>query len=226
MNDAIHSDFWHRIDSVLERYAPPVFQRFQPPATRVQIEKAENAMGARLPDEVRAAFLRHNGCRSYEPGNLFSPANMGSVFVSFYEWCGLELMVERWQWKKARLEADRLRNPEIHEAQDSSWDELQVRQQEWNLKWLPIGLNNTRTALYIDMDPAAQGTAGQLIYSNGSEATLYAPGFNQYFASIATGLEAGLIKYDDEGFFSGLTGSEEVKYFFQELLVRRASNHC
>jgi internalin A len=218
MSEPDYTSLWDRIDCVLEQHALPVFRRFQSPATLFQIQSAEEVMDVTLPDDVRAAFLRHNGCMSLWQGSRIAPGAHNRIFLGPYNWCDLDSMVKQWQRMNSHLLQSRRLNPEIHSAPEPWWDELQVRPEEWNVRWIPIGLQATEAALYIDMDPALQGIVGQLIDSDGSpDSEVYAPGFNEYFAALIDGLEAGLITYDEQRGFVSKPTNQEILRFFPEL---------
>jgi internalin A len=215
-----YANLWDRIDRVLEQFALPVFLRLQSPATLDQIESAENVMDVTLPNDVRAAFLRHNGCVPAWQGNRFTSGSQHSVFVGHHNWCDLNSMLQKWQMMKSYwFESQRL-NPEFHPDPEPWWDELKVRPQGWSLRWIPIGLHIDDVALCIDLDPVGQGIAGQLIRRDGSpETEVYAPGLNEYFAALIDGLEAGLITYDERRGFISKPTNQEIFRFFPELYL-------
>jgi cell wall assembly regulator SMI1 len=216
MGGADQTAFWDRIDKVMERYVPQVFERLLPPAKLWQIEEAERAMGVTLIEEVRVAYLRHNGCKPIWRGRGFDPGACG-VFLPQYSWCDLDAMVEHWQHMKSHLLQSRRLNPEIHPEPEPWWDELHVRPEEWNTRWVPIGLHPAPAALYIDLQPAGLGTVGQIIHSDGSpESKVYAPSFNWYFTTLIDGLEAGLIRYDEKRSFVSTPTDKEILRLFPE----------
>jgi cell wall assembly regulator SMI1 len=52
---------WHRIERRLARWAPKTYRRLNPPASPQALARAEAALGRRLPDELKASLLRHDG---------------------------------------------------------------------------------------------------------------------------------------------------------------------
>lgn len=62
---------WRRIERWLARHAPATYKSLRPPATPLAIARAEAGMGARLPDDLRASLLRHDGASDW--GFSFPP---------------------------------------------------------------------------------------------------------------------------------------------------------
>jgi cell wall assembly regulator SMI1 len=65
---------WRRIERWLARRAPVTYEQLGPPATPLAIAKAEAAMGARFPDDLRASLLRHDGATGRGSSWGFGPA--------------------------------------------------------------------------------------------------------------------------------------------------------
>jgi cell wall assembly regulator SMI1 len=79
-----------RIHVWLAAHAPAVLADLRPPATEKQLRAAERAMKLTLPDDLRAAYLIHDGQTTGIEGE-FRPFLYGS------EWLCLERMVEEWK---------------------------------------------------------------------------------------------------------------------------------
>src|SRR5436305_347309 len=79
-----------RIHHWLARHAPAVLADLRPPADATQFRAAEKAMNLKLPADVKAAYLIHDGQRTGDEG-AFRPFLYGS------EWLCLDRMVEEWQ---------------------------------------------------------------------------------------------------------------------------------
>lgn len=172
---------WKRLDDLLARLAPAIHEGLRPPATEAQIASAEKAMGVRLPDDVRAAYRWHDGCTSEL-----------SMFVSGCQWCSLDAMVEHWRQKRAFCKADRQRNPRNYPDPEQWWDGLSTKPVWWNERWIPVGLSNTVSSVYVDMDPAPAGRRGQLIADVGmQEAQVMSPSLGTFFKCLGAHLEAG-----------------------------------
>jgi cell wall assembly regulator SMI1 len=209
--------FWDRIDNVLQRRAPELFAALNPPATIQQIEDAEKQLGLALPQDVRDAYLRHNGSPSADwlanSPHDFTP----DFFVNWGFWCSLEEMVRYWQGRVKNLEYMRAVNPDIFPDYAPYWDTLKVRPEWWNRHWVPIGLTKTMTTIYIDMQPAPLGVPGQVIQDNGmADAGELAPSLGDYLVHLIDHLDNGRLIYDASrgGYIDTLTNKEAYWWFW------------
>jgi cell wall assembly regulator SMI1 len=187
-------DIWDRFEAMLLAHAPQLLATLEPPASEAQIDDAEAAMGVRLPDEVRQAYLRHDGTLH---GDLGEPS---SLFVPFNWWACLDDMVDNWRMMVRVSNGLRTEDDpgDLFPTQKPRWDDLKIRPVWWNEKWIPIGLSGTMTTAYIDLDPAPKGTLGQLILDGGmQEARWIAEGLNHYLELLIDRVERGLLIFRD-----------------------------
>jgi cell wall assembly regulator SMI1 len=188
--------FWDRIDATLQRYAPELFKWMKPGATIEQIAAAETAIGLPFSPELRAAYLRHNGCYQEGVGST-APDSLTDVFVCVDDWCSLDALVESWRRHLASREQVLKDWPDAFDSIDPNWTGYAVKERIWNAKGIPIGLSNTMNTLYVDLDPGFDGHVGQLIFDMGmGEPSLVAPSVNAYFTQLATLLESGALVHD------------------------------
>ena len=151
-------------------------------ASEKQISQLESLIGLKLPEEVRASLKRHDGQKS----------NVISV------WGGLELLscegiAHNWQINKELL------------SEETGWEDGEVeegvKQQWWNPRWIPWLDNGRGDLTCIDMDPATEGSKGQIIdvgHDSGERPLLY-PGFIDFMADFVEDLKSGAaFEYDDE----------------------------
>jgi cell wall assembly regulator SMI1 len=142
---------WDRFEQMLEKQAPDMLRSFRAPATAKQLENAERLFDIEFPDDLRRAYLRHDGC----PADNWRPhtARTPCLFPDAY-WCSLERMIEQWQMMKgSTFRAEQAGDPyppaEAEEA--PGWQECEVRQEWWNPCWIPLGLTNTPTKVWCDL---------------------------------------------------------------------------
>jgi cell wall assembly regulator SMI1 len=174
-------ELFEQLEQALKRFAPSVYARLGSPASEHDIANAENALGLKLPDDVKAAYRWHNGCRS-EP----------EWFIGSCWWANLQEMVERWQMMVRFSTQDRERNPGNYPPYTLAWDSLNVKPVWWSPKWIPIGRSITSTAFYIDLDPAPAGQQGQILFDVGmQDASVVAPSFGSYLRELARLFEEG-----------------------------------
>lgn len=94
-NAAHHWTAMDKFDVVKRLYpARPGAVSLNPPATLAEVEAAEAAMGCRLPDGVREAYLRFNGVS----WRTFESSKGPYLFLSGLDWISLERMVNRRQF--------------------------------------------------------------------------------------------------------------------------------
>ncbi|MEV6250695.1 SMI1/KNR4 family protein [Streptomyces sp. NPDC051742] len=74
---------WRRIDAWLARHAPARLEDLRPPAMTGAIDALESRMNLRLPDDLRASLLCHDGDTSYFTvlpcGPLYSTVQIGDA---------------------------------------------------------------------------------------------------------------------------------------------------
>lgn len=188
---ALNDDIWDRFEAMLRVHAPALLGSLCPPATETEIVEAESAMGVRFPEEVRQAYLRHNGSTSdREAGN-----GSGLFFVPFSWWASLEEAVGNWHLMVQVSETLRDGDPEgLFATYKPWWDDLKIRPVWWNEKWIPIGLSGTATSVYFDLDPAPKGTVGQLLGDGGMQDPQWvANGLNHYLEMLIDRVERKLL---------------------------------
>src|SRR5687767_10552776 len=84
---------WKRIHAWLDENAPAGYGKLRPGASAKKIEAAENAMGLKLPNDVKASYRIHDG-QSIEPGLVGCE---GWMLLS------LQQMVKVWRrWSRAK----------------------------------------------------------------------------------------------------------------------------
>jgi len=190
-----NADIWDRFEAMLKVSAPALLASLRPPATIEQIEVAEGAMSLRLPDDVRKAYLRHNGSVSGE----FPRTNDSMLlFVPFHWWASLAEMTEMWIDLAASKERSRASDPDLFPLPEPFWDELKCKPVYGNERWIPIGLSGTVSIVYIDLDPAPRGVVGQVMKDTGVlEPTCIAKGFDHYLEMLIERVERGALIFRD-----------------------------
>ena len=145
---------FRRIDSVLERVTGyPSQEMFNPPATEYAIARAETLFGVRLPEDVRQAYLWHDGANFIRwRSTLVLPL----LIPPYYRWMPLEESVKIWTMfrdfdKKMLEEKNRDWNP------PDDVDELKgmpVRLRTSDVKWIPVGNADADVFAYVDLNPS------------------------------------------------------------------------
>ena len=169
------NQLWSRYEAVLKKYNPLGYATLQDPATESEIKEAEQAMKVRFPKELKDAYRRHNG--TAEPRWAKNPVLFATSAAS---WGNLKSVVNEWN-RKISVDESSDYDPTTN-ADPADLRGLKIYPYWWHPKWIPIGLTNTATSIYIDMHPGPQGTKGQLIYTSGDGfgGVLTAPGLNTW----------------------------------------------
>ena len=152
-------------------------------------------MSLRLPDDVRTAYLRHDGSVS---GALPGSGGAMLLFVACSWWASLEEMTSEWRFVKKYCDETRVEIPEAFPSPEPFWNELKVKPMGGNDKWVPIGLSGTMSRIYLDLDPAPSGSVGQLMEESGTvEPTWLANSFDHYLEMLIERVARGALMFRD-----------------------------
>lgn len=172
------ADAWRRIEAWAAREWPDKELKLRPPASAAAIEKAEAAIGVRLPDEFRASLAIHDG-QDDEPSLSILPSSdrLGS----------LESMVACWRDDRTLFAPD-------EEPYLSDDDRVEHR---WHRPEHVAFAGSTfwdYGRLSFDFAPGPAGIVGQIIagHSDG-EPFVVATSFGDLLEGIAAGLESGAL---------------------------------
>jgi cell wall assembly regulator SMI1 len=159
-------------------------------------------VGVEFPDELRDAYLLHDGC------NAFLEFNTGLYFfVPYGWWCSLDSVVKAWESNCRVIDSLEASGDGDFYVPEESWGDLKVRPEWRSKKWIPIGLTGTSSCMLIDMNPGPKGVKGQLLKDFGDgEAQVVASSFNDYLSIFIKSIENNLISYLPDGWVSVATG--------------------
>ncbi len=188
---------WKRIELWLTTNAPEALEYLKGPATEDAIGRAEAKLRLKLPDDVRASLLVHDGS-----ANPTSDYGIAEGFVLY----SLDKVI------KTRELMHRLRaSGDIPASLDREAEpDPGVRPVWWHDNWIPVAANTSRVLVCVDLDPAPGGSFGQLVLyiSDTSDRKVIAPSFAAWLERIATRLESGTIvaRRDDTGELEAIGG--------------------
>lgn len=163
---------WDRLHVWLAANAPQVLASLRPGATTEQIRAAEAEMGLTLPDDVRAAYLVHDG-------------QTGEALFEGRVWLPLADVVATWQRMKGLLEDG---PPADVPA------EADVRVDYWHPGWVPLAWGGRGDLFCIDLVPVGEGSVGQLLLwwpDLNPPASVVTPSFTHWLKDLASELEEG-----------------------------------
>jgi cell wall assembly regulator SMI1 len=196
--DSVSLALWTRAHELFKVHAPDLLEALQPPATVAEIEAVEAIIGVALPEEIRSAYLIHNGTK-FEGNNGQSKA----LFVSGIQFARLDQVVSLWEmWLKQLLNLDPQhfpeRDPSYSCRMDMSPDTI-VRPIWWDRKWIPIGKDQGMTDMMVDLNPGPSGTFGQLLdhYGVDPPESPVDSGLNNYLKTLIHRLEHDEVYYKD-----------------------------
>jgi cell wall assembly regulator SMI1 len=180
-------ELWEQVESLLAKHVPDMVAALRPPADPAKLAAAEAHFGVRLPEELRFAYLRHDGCYVESDDTV-------RLFLPYYRWHSLDECVAYWDILKPfydRTFPDR----DMYPDDEENWTDELVRPSLWIPAWIPIGGSGTEANLCADMRPAPAGVLGQLIETS-DYPTYHSPGFDAYLRWLIRGLSEGTIRYD------------------------------
>ena len=200
---------WERFDRLMAQHAPRLFTSLNPPASPKLVDEVERQIGMRFPDDLRLAYLHHNGSPEVMMGN-----EVANFFYPDYRWSSLEQVLQDWQKNCEHIKEWRSwENPEhlFPPPDDEVWQimTLKIRPEHLCAKWIPIARTNMAApTIFVDMQPGPSGELGQLvawdpeigpnlfIYSNSNRQTMTV---ERYILALSEGMENDSVTYDEHG---------------------------
>jgi cell wall assembly regulator SMI1 len=184
---------WDRIRTWCEANAPEIVRTLLPPASDAAIKTVEQTIDATFPDEHRASLRIHEGQKRGAPG-----------IVTGWRLSGLADSMRAWK----RM-SDRLASGEIDvETDEGVRTRGPVKPVWWSARWIPVASDDAGNYLCVDLDPASDGTNGQVIhfYHDFDERCVMAESFGAWLRRFADDLDAGCIEADrgEAGLFIGV----------------------
>jgi cell wall assembly regulator SMI1 len=171
---------WDRIHVWLSANAPEVLKSLRPGATDEQLRAAEAEMGVALPDDVKACYRIHDGQRC-KKGEMWPP-----TFLYGLEWETLSDILNLWRGMKGLVD----------DGTFGRWRSIPkgpIRTDWWHPAWIPLTSDHHGAGHYLDLDPAAGGNVGQIIFWQNDDPGRYveSSSFTTWLAHFADELEAG-----------------------------------
>ena len=185
---------WERLKVQLKTLAPDLHKSLQKGASEKQILKLEKQLGVQLPQDYRR-FL--NLCNGLKPNSE----------VEFYDGELLSVSNVSREW---RIWRDLLADGDFEGI--SSKPAKGIREDWWNLKWIPFTHDGGGNHMCLDLDPAKGGKLGQVItmWHDSEERELMHSSFTAWLRHILKGLETGKIVFDTED-YNALVNIEDLE---------------
>lgn len=196
---------WQKIEVLLASVNPHVLNALRPPASISDLREAENIMGLVFPEDVRDAYLRHDGVDWVDELQA-----RPYLFPRGMTWMPLERVLSEWRSHSEMFfdfrsddYADYLQ--ELDEHPDD-----RVRRYGPLLEWIPIG-DGSGCTVCIDLLPGPAGVVGQLVHHDfvmGSQ--VIAKGFGDYLDLLISGLANGTAGWPDGRYFKLALGGVDA----------------
>jgi cell wall assembly regulator SMI1 len=185
---------WKRIEAAVGALAPDLVDNLAAGATDKQIAAFEKAIGRKLPEEVRASFLAHNGQRGEWGHPVFSGFRFGSI---------------KWAqnlWDAWLDMADETAHDKQLQNIGTSVPKNAVRRDYANRNWVQLAEMDGSNYYGVDFAPDSKGVLGQVISFGRDEPDkeVLAWSWGWLLNDLAEELEAGNFRYQADGDTPGL----------------------
>ena len=204
-NETTIDSLWRRFENWLYEQTP-VFCRWPlaPGASEPEVQALESTIGAQLPDDIRRSYLRHNGSAGVR---LLAVVGEG-------RWMTLNDVAEYWQnFQDIR--------PDLEDAGFLNTPLGPMKEVHISPGWIPISDDWGGDHLCVDLDPADEGTVGQLFsyWHEYGAWRFVAPSFTAFLERLVNHLDRGRYAINDQGQLAPVDGPEpesvdEVQEYF------------
>ncbi|MPV60685.1 molybdenum cofactor biosynthesis protein MoaA [Burkholderia sp. HI2761] len=160
---------WQRLDSAFAADSSRLPGGLNGPASDDEIAVLQTALGTTLPDAFVDSLRIHNG--QTDPGDEFSGSD---ALLSAHE------IVTQWRIWKGLVDGGDFDG--VTSEPDSG-----IRNEWYNLKWIPFTHDGSGNHLCLDLDPAEGGTIGQVIrvWHDDEQRERVAESFPEWLAGVA-----------------------------------------
>lgn len=175
-------DIVFQLKKTIDEKVPALSHTLQEGASHEEIEELENVTGVNLPETFKTFYLTCNGQKNGDTG-LTEMGEILSISAILSKWNG---------WKSLHIK---------NNLTDFKSDpDKGIRDNWFNLKWIPFTYNGSSDHFCIDMDPDNGGNIGQVItiWHDSPERELVAVSFEDWIKNYIADLKAGKFKYDPE----------------------------
>jgi cell wall assembly regulator SMI1 len=176
------NEIWHRFESWLNANFKEAFHDLNKPISKEQISLLEKTLSIKLPEEFVYFLKLHNG-QAGDSGWIID----GSELLSS------ERIIDEWTvWN------DLLKGGDFDDCMEER--DNGVKSDWWNSKWIPFTYDGSGNHLCIDLDPAVNGTYGQIItmWHDDGEREVKAKSFMEWFSQYVQDIENGKYVYSDD----------------------------
>ena len=172
---------WKHLGPALRKASPAVSESLNNPVTEAQLDELRNTLGVVLPDSYLNFLRGHNG-QNYDPQYML----YGQEFLAHYR------VLQEWKvWHN-------LTSTGAFEGKTSD-PRPGIKNDWYNVRWIPISYNGSGDHYCIDLDPAPGGTMGQIItmWHDAPERKILANSFQGWIEKYTADLISGDLVYSE-----------------------------
>jgi len=182
-------DSWLKIRNWLKGNHPAVISTLNIGALPDDIKKLESLIGTHMPTDFKEFYSIHNG-QSFTHLRLFD----GDILLSISD-----IIAEWIQWKDVLPIINENCVKDFGSPAESSPDPG-IKNDWWNLLWIPITANGSGDNYCIDLDPTDEGQKGQIIrmWHDDPQRELVSSSFRQWIYDYIADLENNVYEASDD----------------------------
>ncbi|WP_160714365.1 SMI1/KNR4 family protein [Chitinophaga solisilvae] len=172
-------EYWTRWENWMKQYAPKLLTILNSGVSQEVLESLEKLIGKAMPDDFKAFYVVHNGQQRVRTG-----------LVDADQLLPVEDIIEKWHYWQDLLDAGTF---QYNGEPIASEPDTGIRNNWWNPLWIPITSDGFGNYHCIDLDPAPEGTYGQIItlWHDDGHREIIAPSFREWIAQYLDAVERG-----------------------------------
>ena len=194
-------ELWEKIKTWIKTNHPSMLATLNDGATEQDFLKFETSTGLKLPKDLKDFFSIHNG-QSWTNLTLFDGDRLLSIDEIINDW-------ESWKLVLPEIEAN---CQDMLGVSAMSEPEPGIKNDWWNLSWVPITSDGCGDSYCLDLDPDSLGQSGQIIrmYHDHPRRELLAPSFRSWINQYVNDLEKGLYIASNDAGWGGIVSKERI----------------
>lgn len=174
---------WQKIENWAGTQNPGLLNTLNPGASANDLFNLQRFTGIIFPEDFTDFLSVHNG-QQPTPLCLFNDHRLLPV----------DEMISSWQICNSILTQINEHCMSAYGKPARSTPDAGIKNDWWNMAWLPFTADASRNHYCIDMDPAPDGTKGQIIHvpHNTPQRKLVSPSFREWISTYVNGLQQGI----------------------------------
>lgn len=174
---------WQKIETWAGTHTPGLLNTLNPGASAVELPDLQRFTGVVFPEDFTDFLSVHNG-QQPTPLCLFNDHRLLSI----------DEMISSWQICNSILTQINEHCMSAYGKPARSTPDAGIKNDWWNMAWLPFTADASRNHYCIDMDPAPDGTKGQIIHvsHNTPQRKLVSPSFREWISTYTNDLQQGV----------------------------------